>query len=453
METLNTDICPNDYRVGWVCALQKERAALSFMLDVRHTADIPITEHDTNNYTLGSIGGYNVAITCLKTGSYGTNQMAIAVTHMKHTFPFIKHIFVVGIGAGIPASNVRLGDVVISEQWRQWDFGAEGSVYQPRSKPLEPSKVLAGAIQNLRTDIDMFGMKLAPQLKALRSKYRKLPSNFFFVNTYDKVTGEKITINKPSKAKVHYGLIASGNSVIKNAQKRDDINKHLGNKVLCIEMEAAGVVECDAVVIRGICDLADEQKNDDWQEYAAMVAAICARDLLKRLQSSFNSTIQVEETRRLVAQDIDDILQLSDKRSQIRIRARNKRETTPSVPKSEDSNGSHTTSNEPIPNLPNIFGSGIPNGGMNFGDNLGAGVILQRQQGSEFDRFLNSIMQAQPLSPGGVSTPIYGSGSPYISSGPMGASLPSVPSGPVGASIPSPPSPGNYGHGGSYRSY
>lgn len=39
------------------------------------------------------------------------------------------------------------------------------------------------------------------------------------------------------------------------------------------------------VVIRGVCDYADSHKNDTWQEYAAVVAAAFAKDLLQYVQS------------------------------------------------------------------------------------------------------------------------------------------------------------------------
>jgi nucleoside phosphorylase len=67
---------------------------------------------------------------------------------------------------------------------------------------------------------------------------------------------------------VHYGVIASGNELIKNAAERDRLGEALGAK--CVEMEAAGLMnEFPCIVIRGICDYADAHKNDVWQKYAA----------------------------------------------------------------------------------------------------------------------------------------------------------------------------------------
>jgi nucleoside phosphorylase len=46
-------------------------------------------------------------------------------------------------------------------------------------------------------------------------------------------------------------------------------------------MEAAGVMNrADCLVIRGICDYSDAQKNKVWQNYAAAVAAAYAKLLL-----------------------------------------------------------------------------------------------------------------------------------------------------------------------------
>ena len=46
------------YGVGWICALPKEMAAATAMLDEKYA---PFTKtHDTNNYVLGRIGEHNV---------------------------------------------------------------------------------------------------------------------------------------------------------------------------------------------------------------------------------------------------------------------------------------------------------------------------------------------------------------------------------------------------------
>lgn len=78
---------------------------------------------------------------------------------------------------------------------------------------------------------------------------------------------------------VHYGTIASGNQVVKDAKLRDYIGQAHG--ALCIEMEAAGLDhDFPNLVVRGICDYADSHKKKEWQDYAAATAAAFSRQFL-----------------------------------------------------------------------------------------------------------------------------------------------------------------------------
>ncbi len=56
-----------DYTVGWVCALYIELAAAQEMFDEEHE-DFDYDANNTNIYTLGRIGEYNVVIACLPEG-------------------------------------------------------------------------------------------------------------------------------------------------------------------------------------------------------------------------------------------------------------------------------------------------------------------------------------------------------------------------------------------------
>ena len=84
---------------------------------------------------------------------------------------------------------------------------------------------------------------------------------------------------KDAVVKVHYGKIASGNRVIKSASFRDEIAaKH---NVRCFEMEGAGIANTmPYLVVRGISDYCDGNKNDEWHKYAAATAAAYAKLLL-----------------------------------------------------------------------------------------------------------------------------------------------------------------------------
>lgn len=94
------------------------------MLDELHDP-LPAPEYDRNIYTLGSIGKYNVVITC--------PPMGIAAKHiylMANIFREIKFSLLVGVGSGVPP-NVRLGDVVVGtlDQIPVIDTGAETPVH------------------------------------------------------------------------------------------------------------------------------------------------------------------------------------------------------------------------------------------------------------------------------------------------------------------------------------
>jgi hypothetical protein len=78
---------------------------------------------------------------------------------------------------------------------------------------------------------------------------------------------------------IHYGLIASGDQIMRHGATRERLRKELD--VLCFEMEAAGLMDdFPCLVVRGICDYADSHKNKRWQGYAAATAAAYAKELL-----------------------------------------------------------------------------------------------------------------------------------------------------------------------------
>ncbi|KAI9656850.1 MAG: hypothetical protein M1821_003489 [Bathelium mastoideum] len=294
-----------DYSVGWVCALKEELAVAIVMLEREHP-DLPIPESDRNAYTLGSIGDHNVAIAALPEGDIGNNPAATVATRMTSTFPSIKFWLMVGIGGGVPP-KVRLGDVVVGTPVYnlpgvvQWDSGImEGDSYRRIGTLNKPPEVLLAAIKKLRArhEIRRADTGVRSILEDLRRKepdfvlrYGKSKDleDILFETDYNHVviegqeakntcrhcSREKLVKREPRQAEleIHYGAIASGNSVIKNARERDQIDSELlEGHALCFEMEAA--------------DYSDTHKNYDWQKYAALVAAAFAKELLQMIAPS-----------------------------------------------------------------------------------------------------------------------------------------------------------------------
>lgn len=316
----------NDYTVGWVCALPKEQTAATAMLDYRH-ADLPKPPNDHNTYTLGSVGKHNVVIACLPKGGVGTNPAATVAAWMILTFPSIKFGLMVGVGGGIPP-KVRLGDVVVSIPIGQfpgvvqWDLGKAklGGSFERTGSLNNPPTSLLTALAKLETENDLNGSKIPEYLDELERKWPRLAPKYLKSDSLEDVlfkadyghvnesTGNGNSLDndgdaeeescrfcdramvvrrKPRDMLVHYGLVASGNQVIKDAILRDSLNKDLGGHVLCVEMEAAGLINnFPCIVIRGICDYADSHKNKEWQEHAAAVAAAFGKELLEYVQPS-----------------------------------------------------------------------------------------------------------------------------------------------------------------------
>ena len=99
---------------------------------------------------------------------------------------------------------------------------------------------------------------------------------------------EEHVIQRPRKnatiPRIHYGLIACGDTVVRDAKFRDKMRSTYG--ALCFEMETAGLMNgFPCLAIRGISDYADTHKNNVWQPYAALTAAAYAKEVLRKLQT------------------------------------------------------------------------------------------------------------------------------------------------------------------------
>jgi hypothetical protein len=72
---------PNEYTVGWICALPVELAAAVEMMDEEHQR-LPQDPTDTNSYSFGRIGEHNVVVACLPAGQLGTSSAATVASQM-----------------------------------------------------------------------------------------------------------------------------------------------------------------------------------------------------------------------------------------------------------------------------------------------------------------------------------------------------------------------------------
>lgn len=307
----NTD----QYTVGWICALQTEYLAARAFLEKRHDPPEELSPNDNNHYTLGEIRGHQVIIAVLPDGEYGTSSAACVARDMLHSFPNIRFGLMVGIGGGAPTKqDIRLGDIVVSSSRSghsgllQYDFGKEIQGYEFHQTGFlnQPPPILRTAVAGLRTQYEEEGHRLKESIqsvlegnKRLRQKYappplesdrlydsqythQDLPSNCAEICDRSKLILRLQRTEDEDNPAIHYGLIASGNRLMRNAMFRDKLAEE--QDVLCFEMEAAGLMNhFPCLVIRGVCDYADSHKNKEWQGYAAMMAAAYAKDLLHQI--------------------------------------------------------------------------------------------------------------------------------------------------------------------------
>jgi nucleoside phosphorylase len=301
-----------DYTVGIVCAIPYEMCPVRNMLDRTHPNLKPKSDSKIT-YLLGEMSGHNIVVDCLP-GTQGNSAAAFLARDMHVSFPAIKWLFMSGIGGGVPTKHdIRLGDVVVGMPDGeyggvvQYDLGkAMGNRFERKGCLLPPPTELRSAITEMRSEnngvaqrINRYVMEMIVKDPEL-SQYARpaADSDILFETSSLHVAGSQNCDNcgqggvvarvsrKSNAPTVHYGLIASGNTVMKSATKRDLAVRDIGD-VLCFEMEAAGITtEFPCLVVRGICDYADTHKNDIWHHHAAAVAAAFIKELLTRLASS-----------------------------------------------------------------------------------------------------------------------------------------------------------------------
>lgn len=296
----------DDYTIGIICALPIELRAVRSIFD-SYQEGVFVSSTDTNAYAFGRMGQHNIVGVCLPQGDYGLNSAADVASNLKRTFRFMQSCLLVGIGGGAPSTrnDIRLGDVVVSKP-----VGSNVGVLQyDMVKTLEngqielnghlqpPPRFLRSVTSLMLSDPRLSKSPLAEYLLQIKEADEEYghpgegKDNLYYPH-YSHVKDENDTCDKcdvsqiqqrskrsTNQPHIHYGLIASGNQVMKDAKTRDDLARR--HQVLCFEMEAAGVMKVvPSLIIRGICDYSDSHKSKEWQNYAAATAAAFAKHLL-----------------------------------------------------------------------------------------------------------------------------------------------------------------------------
>jgi len=301
--TLETSFGPlthshGNYTIAWICVLPLELAASRAMLDEEHLP-LPNQPGDDNTYVLGRIHRNNVVMACLP-AQCGTNNAATVAANLKQSFPRIRASLIVGVSSASPRqADLFLGDVVVGTRVMQYDLGrvvgGGGGGFEGTAIPMTPAPLLNAAVSALRSKhtthrpndgIAILLQNRLPNLsrpdrpdRLFQASYEHHPPGAPTCGDCDPQKLQPRARRLDDNPKIHYGVIASGSSVIQDGNARDDIAQPLD--ALCFDTEAAAMMDSlQCLPIRGICDYSDSHKNKEWLDYAATTAAAYARELL-----------------------------------------------------------------------------------------------------------------------------------------------------------------------------
>ena len=189
-----------------------------------------------SSYLVGKWGEAEIPVVIIRThqgkdgrrGSFNATKKAI------EWLPYLKYIFAVGVCGG-RKGKVNLGDVVVSR-----------------------------VIQDYATELKAKGGKLID-----RCPHWDIANKTDFHEFLDQ------------EADAIPGVILSGNLLMADACKQHDLVETYPDGI-AFEMEGTGIARaCEEMdkekivfmVVKGVCDLADENKDDNWQPEAALNAA------------------------------------------------------------------------------------------------------------------------------------------------------------------------------------
>lgn len=336
-----------DFKIAIICALPLEADAVKAVFDKRWDDKEDVygkAPRDPNAYATGTIGRHNVVLAHMP--GMGQESAAIVAANCRSSFEGVQLALVVGICGGVPKTpqgeEILLGDVVISEGIVPYTFGRQyPGQFVRKDTPLDnfgrPNAEIRMLLAKLKGrgdrrklesrisdflgvwDAEIGGTATYPGVNedrlfeaCYRHKHHIGPSCAIcalHVQTTDAICDQASELScellkcdtnhlvprerlaechangKQPRPRVHFGLVASGSSVMKSGMDRDSIAKK--EDVLAFEMEGTGVWDMfPCLIIKGVCDYADSHKNKRWQTYAAATAATCMKAFLEKWASS-----------------------------------------------------------------------------------------------------------------------------------------------------------------------
>jgi nucleoside phosphorylase len=229
----------------------------------------------------------------------------------------VKALLLVGVSGGVPTAknDMRLGDVVVSRPDGkyggviQYDFGKSllNGRFEHTGVLNSPPREMLSTLAAMKANHFLNGARLPDYLVYLNASqsnpYLRSPgaeNDHLFEANYTHTGGSDCTScdktreirrerRKASGPVLHYGIVASANQLMRDSKGRDLYNEDYDGRILCFEMEAAGLMNSTpCLVIRGLSDYADSHKREDHARhgYAAAAAAAFAKEFIQTIPSS-----------------------------------------------------------------------------------------------------------------------------------------------------------------------
>jgi len=289
------------------CELQ---AALNTLaLSIRWTDDTGTVYYRGTVHSALSGRALQVAATCI--GNAGNSAAAAAVCNAIAQWQ-PQAVLLVGIAAGL-RDRLRLGSVVLSDRVIAYEHATV--IDRSNSSHQQP-----------RPEGTRLPHAMAQQLASYEPKSARLTERFVRAGGQFPSVGSDESDKVATSIQVTRATIASGNKLLRDAQKLEEI-RGLHGKIEAFDMESAGLVEaCDRdhvpwLVIRGISDFGDAQKDDRFQDFAARSATAVLADFLAhgwdlppanphRTSQRLSPTLQIpkygDERTRILSEQLQD---------------------------------------------------------------------------------------------------------------------------------------------------
>lgn len=235
-------------RILIISALEKE------LQPILEAIDSPLKprnmeEVDGRKYFIYEV---SATLTVICTSFLGMGQLnaALAVKDaVKHYG--VSKVILTGICGGID-KEMKYGDIIISDQIVDYEL----------------AKIKPDDLQ-VRWNVYRSDFELVQSMRMFKS------------DSWSSYLKRVFPDSKYKKPSVYSGIVLSGNKVVANYEEIKRFKKTWA-KALAVEMEASGIAAAlyqmenapSFVMVKAICDFADSEKNDDWQEYAAYASAI-----------------------------------------------------------------------------------------------------------------------------------------------------------------------------------